>query len=80
MWEYRKELSLTTLQEVNNSETENTEARRYFQTECRKSAEEIVGFMTSLRKDNFVEFWLPCRLKHFLRSLLFLFVLILFNR
>ncbi|KAJ5208625.1 hypothetical protein N7449_003004 [Penicillium cf. viridicatum] len=52
-------VSRVELNEVNNSETENTEARRYFQTECRKSAEEIVGFMTSLRKDNFAEFWLP---------------------
>ena len=54
------ECSLTKLQEVNNSETDNAEARRYFQTECRRSAEEIVGFMTSLRTDNFKEFWLPC--------------------
>lgn len=54
---------LTSLQEVNNSETENAEARRYFQTECRRSAEEIVGFIASLRKHNFKEFWLPCTLK-----------------
>ncbi|CDM33634.1 transcriptional regulator family: Fungal Specific TF [Penicillium roqueforti] len=52
-------VSRVELNEVNNSETENTEARRYFQTECRRSAEEIVGFITSLRKDNFTEFWLP---------------------
>ncbi|KGO71932.1 Transcription factor, fungi [Penicillium italicum] len=52
-------VSRVELNEVNNSETENTEARRYFQTECRRSAEEIVAFMTSLRKDNFTEFWLP---------------------
>ncbi|CAG8924905.1 unnamed protein product [Penicillium salamii] len=52
-------VSRVELNEVNNSETENTEARRYFQTECRRSAEEIVGFITSLRKDNFKEFWLP---------------------
>ncbi|KXG47145.1 Transcription factor [Penicillium griseofulvum] len=52
-------VSRVELNEVNNSETENTEARRYFQTECRKSAEEIVGFITSLRKGNFTEFWLP---------------------
>ncbi|KAJ5384850.1 Transcription factor [Penicillium concentricum] len=52
-------VSRVELNEVNNSETENTEARRYFQTECRRSAEEIVGFMTSLRKSNFTEFWLP---------------------
>jgi hypothetical protein len=59
------ECSLTKLQEVNNSETDNAEARRYFQTECRRSAEEIVGFMTSLRTDNFKEFWLPCTLNPF---------------
>lgn len=47
-------------QEINNSDTDNPEARRYFQTECRKSAEEIVQFISSLRKDNFQEFWLPC--------------------
>ncbi|KAI9037748.1 putative C6 transcription factor [Aspergillus affinis] len=45
--------------EVNNAETENPEARRYFQTECRRSAEEIVQFISSLRKENFKEFWLP---------------------
>lgn len=50
------------LQEVNNAETDNPEARRYFQTECRRSAEEIVRFITSLRKENFKEFWLPCTL------------------
>ncbi|GAD93400.1 C6 transcription factor [Paecilomyces variotii No. 5] len=48
------------LHEINNSDTEeNPEARRYFQTECRKSAEEIVQFISSLRKNNFQEFWLP---------------------
>ncbi|KAJ5960120.1 uncharacterized protein N7479_007270 [Penicillium vulpinum] len=52
-------VSRVELNEVNNSETENTEARRYFQTECRRSAEEIVAFITSLRKGNFTEFWLP---------------------
>ncbi|KAJ5933884.1 hypothetical protein N7454_006213 [Penicillium verhagenii] len=45
--------------EVNNAEIDNPEARRYFQTECRRSAEEIVRFITSLRKENFKEFWLP---------------------
>jgi len=50
-------------QEVNNSETENLEARRYFQTECRRSAEEIVRFICSLRKEHFKEFWLPCMLR-----------------
>ncbi|KAJ5551574.1 hypothetical protein N7535_000481 [Penicillium sp. DV-2018c] len=52
-------VSRVELNEVNNAETENLEARRYFQTECRRSAEEIVGFIISLRKDNFKEFWLP---------------------
>ncbi|KAJ5997020.1 hypothetical protein N7499_006663 [Penicillium canescens] len=52
-------VSRVELNEVNNAETDNPEARRYFQTECRRSAEEIVGFMTSLRTDNFKEFWLP---------------------
>lgn len=48
------------LQDVNNSESELPEARRYFHTECRKGAEEIVRFISSLQKDNFKEFWLPC--------------------
>jgi hypothetical protein len=48
-------------QDVNNSETDLPEARRYFQTECRKGAEEIVHFISSLRKENFQEFWLPCK-------------------
>lgn len=52
-------ISRVELNEVNNAETENPEARRYFQTECRKSAEEIVRFISSLRKENFKEFWLP---------------------
>ncbi|KAL2013091.1 hypothetical protein VTN00DRAFT_616 [Thermoascus crustaceus] len=47
------------LHEVNNSDTDNPEARRYFQTECRKAAEEIVQFISSLQKVNFHEFWLP---------------------
>ncbi|KAI9369129.1 fungal-specific transcription factor domain-containing protein [Aspergillus egyptiacus] len=47
------------LNDVNNSETELPEARRYFQTECRKGAEEIVQFISSLREENFKEFWLP---------------------
>ncbi|RDW57590.1 putative C6 transcription factor [Aspergillus mulundensis] len=47
------------LNDVNNSETDLPEARRYFQTECRKGAEDIVQFITSLRKENFKEFWLP---------------------
>lgn len=47
------------LHEVNNSDTDNPEARRYFQTECRKAAEEIVQFIASLKKVNFHEFWLP---------------------
>uniref|UniRef100_A0A093V7Q9 Putative transcriptional regulatory protein C25B8.11 n=1 Tax=Talaromyces marneffei PM1 TaxID=1077442 RepID=A0A093V7Q9_TALMA len=45
--------------EVNNTETDHPEARRYFQTECRKAAEEIVHFMCSLQPANFREFWLP---------------------
>ncbi|CAL5870148.1 uncharacterized protein PFLUO_LOCUS4383 [Penicillium psychrofluorescens] len=52
-------VSRVELNEVNNAETDNPEARRYFQTECRRSAEEIVVFITSLRKDNYKEFWLP---------------------
>jgi hypothetical protein len=54
-------LMLMTLQEANNTETDNPEARRYFQTECRKAAEEIVHFMCSLQPANFREFWLPCK-------------------
>ncbi|KAL4890833.1 fungal-specific transcription factor domain-containing protein [Aspergillus ambiguus] len=52
-------VSRVELTEVNNAETDNPEARRYFQTECRKSAEDIVDFIASLRKDHFQEFWLP---------------------
>ncbi|KAJ6171848.1 hypothetical protein N7470_000915 [Penicillium chermesinum] len=52
-------VSRVELNEVNNAESENPEARRYFQTECRRSAEDIVRFITSLRKENFQEFWLP---------------------
>lgn len=47
------------LQAVNN-DTDSPEAHHYFQTECRRSAEEIVQFISSLRKENFQEFWLPC--------------------
>ncbi|KAL4951991.1 fungal-specific transcription factor domain-containing protein [Aspergillus filifer] len=47
------------LNDVNNSETDLPDARRYFQTECRKGAEDIVNFISSLRKENFKEFWLP---------------------
>ncbi|KAM5433623.1 hypothetical protein McanMca71_003308 [Microsporum canis] len=46
------------LQEVNPSDNPNAEARRYFQTECRKAAEEIVQFMLSLRKPQYQEFWM----------------------
>ncbi|GKZ27646.1 hypothetical protein AbraIFM66951_006001 [Aspergillus brasiliensis] len=52
-------VSRVELNEVNNAEADNPEARRYFQTECRRSAEEIVQFISSLRKQNFQEFWLP---------------------
>ncbi|KAI9924751.1 hypothetical protein MW887_006607 [Aspergillus wentii] len=51
-------VSRVELNEVNSAETDNPEARRYFQTECRKSAEEIVRFISCLRKENFKEFWL----------------------
>ncbi|KAF7592737.1 hypothetical protein BBP40_012568 [Aspergillus hancockii] len=52
-------VSRVELKEVNSADTDNPEARRYFQTECRRSAEEIVQFISSLRKENFQEFWLP---------------------
>ncbi|KAJ5888186.1 hypothetical protein N7495_008227 [Penicillium taxi] len=52
-------VSRVELNEVNNADTDNPAARRYFQTECRRSAEDIVRFITSLRKENFKEFWLP---------------------
>ncbi|KAJ6131478.1 hypothetical protein N7523_001184 [Penicillium sp. IBT 18751x] len=52
-------VSRVELNEVNNAEADNPEARRYFQTECRRSAEEIVRFISSLRKEHFKEFWLP---------------------
>ncbi|KAB8069990.1 putative C6 transcription factor [Aspergillus leporis] len=52
-------VSRVELTEVNSADTDNPEARRYFQTECRRSAEEIVQFISSLRKENFQEFWLP---------------------
>ncbi|KAL4911809.1 fungal-specific transcription factor domain-containing protein [Aspergillus aurantiobrunneus] len=47
------------LNDVNNSESSDLDARRYFQTECRKGAEEIVQFISSLRREHFKEFWLP---------------------
>ena len=50
-----------TVQEVNNTDADNPEARRYFQTECRKSAEDIVRFISSLQRESFKEFWLPCK-------------------
>lgn len=52
-------LSRVELNEVSNAEADNPEARRYFQTECRRSAEDIVQFISSLQRDNFKEFWLP---------------------
>ncbi|PGH02158.1 hypothetical protein AJ79_07704 [Helicocarpus griseus UAMH5409] len=53
------------LQEVNNSDyPSNPEGRQYFQTECRRAAEEVVQFMTSLRRVNFEEFWLPYSAYH----------------
>ncbi|PWY80541.1 C6 transcription factor [Aspergillus heteromorphus CBS 117.55] len=52
-------VSRVELNKVNNTEGDNPEARRYFQTECRQSAEEIVQFISSLQKENFQEFWLP---------------------
>lgn len=54
-------VSRVELNEVNNAEADNPEARRYFQTECRRSAEDIVQFISSLQRDNFKEFWLPCK-------------------
>ncbi|KAH8693826.1 putative C6 transcription factor [Talaromyces proteolyticus] len=47
------------LHEINTTENDQPDARRYFQTELRKAAEEIVHFMTSLQSANFREFWLP---------------------
>ncbi|KAK2797562.1 hypothetical protein FQN50_009157 [Emmonsiellopsis sp. PD_5] len=48
------------LQEINNSDAPtNPEGRQYFQTECRRAAEEVVQFMISLKKPHFEEFWLP---------------------
>ncbi|EEH18715.2 hypothetical protein PABG_01034 [Paracoccidioides brasiliensis Pb03] len=53
------------LQEINNSDNpSNTEGRQYFQTECRKAAEEVVQFMISLKRPNFDEFWLPYSAYH----------------
>ncbi|OJJ86942.1 putative C6 transcription factor [Aspergillus glaucus CBS 516.65] len=52
-------VSRVELNEVNNTDADNPEARRYFQTECRKSAEDIVRFISSLQRESFKEFWLP---------------------
>ncbi|KAL1952440.1 hypothetical protein VTO42DRAFT_5476 [Malbranchea cinnamomea] len=58
-------VSRVELQEINNSESAyNAEARQYFQTECRKAAEEIVQFMRSLKKPHFQEFWMPYSAYH----------------
>lgn len=52
-------------QEVNNSDgLENADARRHFQNECRKAAEEIVHFMVSLKRPHFREFWLTYSAYH----------------
>ncbi|EGC45957.1 C6 transcription factor [Histoplasma capsulatum var. duboisii H88] len=51
--------------EVNNSDSPtNPEGRQYFQTECRRAAEDVVGFMISLKRLNFDEFWLPYSAYH----------------
>ncbi|OXV09556.1 hypothetical protein Egran_02682 [Elaphomyces granulatus] len=46
-------------QEANYSDSDNPETRGYFQTECRKAAEEIIQFISSLQNVHFREFWLP---------------------
>ncbi|KAI5286473.1 hypothetical protein KEM54_006764, partial [Ascosphaera aggregata] len=52
-------------QEVNNSDASETiDARRYFQNECRKAAEEIVHFMVSLKQPHYREFWLTYTAYH----------------
>ncbi|OJD14407.1 hypothetical protein AJ78_05254 [Emergomyces pasteurianus Ep9510] len=53
------------LQEINNSDSPNNpEGRQYFQTECRRAAEDVVEFMISLKRRNFDEFWLPYSAYH----------------
>ncbi|KAL2371790.1 C6 transcription factor [Blastomyces gilchristii SLH14081] len=53
------------LQEINNSDNPtNPEGRQYFQTECRRAAEDVVEFMISLKRSNFDEFWLPYSAYH----------------
>ncbi|PGH00737.1 hypothetical protein GX51_05618 [Blastomyces parvus] len=53
------------LQEINNSDNPtNPEGRQYFQTECRRAAEDVVQFMISLKRANFDEFWLPYSAYH----------------
>ncbi|PGH33859.1 hypothetical protein GX50_03338 [[Emmonsia] crescens] len=53
------------LQEINNSDSPtNPEGRQYFQTECRRAAEDVVEFMISLKRLNFDEFWLPYSAYH----------------
>ncbi|KAK2744616.1 hypothetical protein FQN57_004221 [Myotisia sp. PD_48] len=57
-------VSRVELQEVNNSDNPNPEARRYFQTECRKAAEEIVQFLMSLKPPQYQEFWMSYSAYH----------------
>ncbi|KAI5295084.1 hypothetical protein KEM52_002388 [Ascosphaera acerosa] len=47
-----------------DDDPENLAAKRYFQTECRKAAEEIVHFMVSLQKPHYREFWLTYSAYH----------------
>ncbi|KAI1927267.1 hypothetical protein LOZ58_002221 [Ophidiomyces ophidiicola] len=61
------------LQEINHLENSNPEARRYFQTECRKAAEDIVHFMRSLKRPNYQEFWMSYSAYHLTSTATFLF-------
>ncbi|EEP76884.1 conserved hypothetical protein [Uncinocarpus reesii 1704] len=61
------------LQEINHSENSNPEARRYFQTECRKAAEDIVQFLLSLKRPHFQEFWMSYSAYHLTSTATFLF-------
>nr|KMM70008.1 hypothetical protein CPAG_06320 [Coccidioides posadasii RMSCC 3488] len=61
------------LQEINHSENSNPEARRYFQTECRKAAEDIVQFFLSLKRPHFQEFWMSYSAYHLTSTATFLF-------
>lgn len=49
-------------QELHQSdESEDREARQYYQSRCRKAARAVIDFVTLLQRNEMDVFWLPCR-------------------